>query len=795
MSPGKSLLLILALCFTHVKIAPAQCLNGTYTIGGISPDYILLNDAVSALITNGVCGSVDFLIRDGSYPEQLTIPVIAGASATNTIRFTSESGDSTSVVINPLTGSSQEWAIKLDGTDHITFEKLTVHCMPTNNNSLKEGFYLINGSEYVSIKNCVIDCYYFTIKGPSIYGVGIDSVFRNNEFSNNVLIQGIQLYGSTVAGQAGGVVIKNNIITFGSLQISELENFLVTENYITADSALSTSAYISSCNSGGVFSKNQFVGFRNKVLRFDICNPPIGNEIFISNNFIMCGAGTPNDVLGLLLNASSNIKIYNNNIALWDPYTYVFDTPCKLVNSDSIDIRNNIFAHFAFGPALYCVNSTFTSDYNNLYSNDTGLVRIGNTVYPFLSDWQLTGNDANSFDYDPLFISFGDLHTGQFLLKNTGLPLAAITDDFDSEIRDATPDIGADEFENLTDSVWPGDANKTGLVDMNDLLTVGLNYGASGFARDSISNLWMGHKSWGWTSSVFNYTFPDRKHTDCNGDGTINASDTSAIALNFNLTHPLRTGNNFNNPSSLVAQLATVANKDTIGLGEQVTFEMELGNISVPIDSIYGLIFHISMSDPSLVDSNSFAVSYAGSFFGSIGNDMIKLEKYFGSSGELIFGITGIDHLNRNGYGNVLSFSFNAVNSLTSPQVLFIVPNNITAITHSKSTVVLNFGGDSVIIDPGFVSGLNEMRENKIHVYPNPAKEQVNFSWTTIPETPLQLSIFNTLGELVDSIIIPAGNLQYNYNITGLDAGVYYFSLKNTQAEFHYGKLVVAHEY
>jgi hypothetical protein len=74
-------------------------LTGTYTIGGITPDYTTFTLAVADLVASGVSGPLIFDVRDGTYPEQISIGTITGVSATNTVTFQSESGDSTTVIL------------------------------------------------------------------------------------------------------------------------------------------------------------------------------------------------------------------------------------------------------------------------------------------------------------------------------------------------------------------------------------------------------------------------------------------------------------------------------------------------------------------------------------------------------------------------------------------------------------------------------------------------------------------------------------------------------------------------
>ena len=68
-------------------------LSGIYTIGGTTPDFVNFTNAVMALNNGGVAGPVTFLVRDGTYSEQLTINQLQGASAVNTVTFQSENGE------------------------------------------------------------------------------------------------------------------------------------------------------------------------------------------------------------------------------------------------------------------------------------------------------------------------------------------------------------------------------------------------------------------------------------------------------------------------------------------------------------------------------------------------------------------------------------------------------------------------------------------------------------------------------------------------------------------------------
>src|SRR5690606_38680967 len=75
-------------------------LNGTYTIGDSGANFRSFNDAVNALISGGVSGSVIFDVQAGTYAEQVVIPAIAGTSTANTVTFKSADNHADSVILS-----------------------------------------------------------------------------------------------------------------------------------------------------------------------------------------------------------------------------------------------------------------------------------------------------------------------------------------------------------------------------------------------------------------------------------------------------------------------------------------------------------------------------------------------------------------------------------------------------------------------------------------------------------------------------------------------------------------------
>src|SRR5688572_18568242 len=76
-------------------------LSGQLTIGASEgSDFTTISEAAAALNCGGVEGPVTFYIESGMYPERVAFTHISGSSASNTIRFASQSGVSSDVVIS-----------------------------------------------------------------------------------------------------------------------------------------------------------------------------------------------------------------------------------------------------------------------------------------------------------------------------------------------------------------------------------------------------------------------------------------------------------------------------------------------------------------------------------------------------------------------------------------------------------------------------------------------------------------------------------------------------------------------
>lgn len=184
-------------------------LTGTKTIGP-SGDYISFTTAINALNLNGVgTGGVTFNVADGTYTENPPVITVSGTAA-NPIVFQSPGGNT---VLAPA-GGTGTFGFKLDGADYITFDNIDIN----GPNTLVYGYWLANGAQHITIKNCSITVPYSSTSNYGIYSLGVtDGANSYSTFLNNNIVNpynGIYFTGSSATGsEATDVNIQGNTLT------------------------------------------------------------------------------------------------------------------------------------------------------------------------------------------------------------------------------------------------------------------------------------------------------------------------------------------------------------------------------------------------------------------------------------------------------------------------------------------------------------------------------------------------------------------------------------------------------
>ncbi len=473
-------------------------LSGNYTINSTQPtggnNFNNFSDFASAININGLSGPVvvDVVAGTGPYNEQVILGELPNSSQTNTLTINGNG----QALIYLSTINDQRATLKMDGTDYVNIDNLTIAALGAEDGEYGFAVQLMNGADHNTFTNCIFianTTALFSNFGAFIASNSHTSASAAGTAANYLTIDqcatiggfyGIVIQGPTVA--SGETPAMNNVITnnevldprYYGIYFRGQNNGLVSGNEISRperdNMAIFNGIYLAQDMSGSVITKNRVFDIAASVsvttgaygvYATGITTSP-GQELLISNNLFHGYEGINGSQYGMYFLNCTNVRVYHNTISL----DHVNHTGASLIRgihhagaNAFMDIRNNIISVTTNSTGtkycLYFVTATanITCDNNVLYmgatagSNLTG--RWDGVNYANLEDWQTANNsafDQNSVDVDPLFVTpFGrDLTPQNPVIDNMGADLLAwVPDDFYGEPRTATPDPGAIEFE------------------------------------------------------------------------------------------------------------------------------------------------------------------------------------------------------------------------------------------------------------------------------------------------------------------------------------------------------------
>lgn len=329
------------------------------------------------------------------------------------------------------------------------------------------------------------------------------------------------------------------------------------------------------------------------------------------------------------------------------------------------------------------------------------------------------------------------------------------------------------------DTIWPGDANADGVVDNTDLLNIGIAYGSTGAARPSASLTWVGQACQPWADSFvggLNYN-----HADCNGDGTVDATDSNAIIINYGLTHLKR-----EIERSMVDPVLSLEPAHPYMLyGASSYIDIVLGESTLPAQDIYGLAFTVNY-DPDYVNDTSLFADLGICWIGDLSFDMISLQKNV-ASGRLDLALVRTDQNNEDGYGSIGKIYFNTLDQspTTDSTSTDITLSNIVAIDEQGNLLPLNTADAAV----GLYNLPNSIEQNTLGsivptVYPNPANDKLTVYLDGAPIDAVQC--YDVAGRMVlasdhdrsTQTTINTSELQSGMYLLRIRSGNYWYQVK-----------------
>ena len=446
-------------------------MQGSYTVGGVSPDYPTINACISALIQRGVCGPVVFNIRPGIYNEYLNFDgnSMNGLSWTNTVTFQSESLDSTSVEINYTnTSNSPLWMIDTWRAKHLIFRYMTFSRTPYSGWTNPYNSMYFDMADHITIENCVF-------RSPvNLLGKGITFTRSSNIKVHNCVFKsmysGIHIEGDPNSiNTHENVSVQNNQffnLREKALMVYSIQDSVeIKNNYFTNDSLVLTDGLTTGTTAlvatlcGGVVEimNNRIEGrYGEEAMHVSCMNGTSSYKAKVYNNFISvaCGfasGGGGQGTIALQTYTNNYVDFQYNTIHMYATPWSANDKYCRaavqirpIPASQNIRFRNNIIQadslqeFFAFpGNWNTAVFSDF--DHNNYY-------RTGEYEAPMTMAGGWPGNwNANSDSINPLFHTKKDLHVlNPQLAMGIAVPAPAVPNDIDGDLRNH-PTVGADE--------------------------------------------------------------------------------------------------------------------------------------------------------------------------------------------------------------------------------------------------------------------------------------------------------------------------------------------------------------
>ncbi|MBL4648485.1 MAG: T9SS type A sorting domain-containing protein [Aureispira sp.] len=322
-----------------------------------------------------------------------------------------------------------------------------------------------------------------------------------------------------------------------------------------------------------------------------------------------------------------------------------------------------------------------------------------------------------------------------------------------------------------TSCVWAGDADTNNIVNNFDLLPLGLGYGETGAVRPNTGIDYDCEPALNFVNNT-PITGINYKHSDTNGDGIVNADDTTAILLNWGQIH---LKNNSTTPLTAIPFYV----EPTIALaGQMIQIPIILGDTSILADSIYGVAFTVNY-DETMTDISSVSVDFNTSWLGTINLDMISVQKDFYYQGKIEVAVVRIDHTNRGGTGQIGTLNLTIKDDIlrkSTTQRLDLLISNVRIITNTETERFASTPPTDILISTTTSTTDLTAATTYVNVFPNPAKTTLNIQSNDEIQW---LRLYNLAGQEIQSVLVQDLNTQLN--IQHLAQGMYVLKVQTTQ--------------
>lgn len=322
------------------------------------------------------------------------------------------------------------------------------------------------------------------------------------------------------------------------------------------------------------------------------------------------------------------------------------------------------------------------------------------------------------------------------------------------------------------DCVWPGEVNGDGLVNVFDVLPLGVAFNTQGEPRLDASIDFTPQEATDWDTSFVdgrNY-----KHADTDGNAFIDANDLLAIEQNYASEVSGKTGQN-NSTDADFALILDIQN-DIITADAPVIANILLGDADALAEDVYGLAFNI-LYPSGIVDSSTVSINFDGTWLGNSTNTISLTKNLF--DGAIDAAITRTNMVNESGYGVLAQLSFwvmedviigSGKNNDLEELVLSLDFGQVRILNTNQEEIEVNTVGDQIVINEvPIIASPN----TNIRIYPNPASHQLTIDLSKATKLQAQqIQILSITGQTVyeqkvvgqqSSIQVPVADLESAY--------------------------------
>jgi hypothetical protein len=437
-----------------LNVSVYNSLSGTYTIGATG-DFISFAAAINAMSSYGICAATVFEVMNGTYVEQFELETYNGMSATNTVTFMSQSGSADSVIVSySASTGADNYVVNFNGASYFSIKNMTLQNLGasnsrvvTTNNSGGNSNITIDGCKWVGMPTTSTwnSAQYVSY----IYGPGND----NWTLTNNTLMNGnygLYFYGNFNQKCLNNVVNNNDFVN----QYYRSAYFYYQEDgKFNGNHAESNTTY----NFGYAlyFGQNVRVEVKNNHIEGNSSWPSYGLyftsmtgdlNVFMpvtDNRVVM---PKPNASRGIYASNCLFVEFAHNSVYMSS--TSNFSSALYFTGGSFNKVKNNIFINGGSGSAVYVSGSgVYEMDYNNLSTPNGGTIGYSGSAYTTLADWvTATGFDSNSVNVNGVISDTASFKVCNDSLWGKGTYLSAYAVDYEGDMRQDPPCIGADEF-------------------------------------------------------------------------------------------------------------------------------------------------------------------------------------------------------------------------------------------------------------------------------------------------------------------------------------------------------------